>query len=213
MARRDWDVDHLDPRWKEGRDYQLVCGLDCIRNLEERETSLNIAKSNRFLPWRWSREEIGVVPQEPGDLCLFLDPHTNEWVLEEYLGEWWFNQTIAGGSRALQHWARNNPELWLETLRKRSKKASERSVQSRKQNSEEWRRNASKAAKKRATAHRQKDPKKFNEHLEKMWQANKVKYQCTVTGHIAPAGWLTRYQKARGIDPSNRRRVDLRDAR
>ncbi len=30
------------------------------------------------------------------------------------------------------------------------------------------------------------------------------RYQCTVTGHISNAPALTRYQKARGIDPSNR---------
>ena len=32
--------------------------------------------------------------------------------------------------------------------------------------------------------------------------------QSTVTGHIASPGALTKYQNARGIDPSNRRRVD-----
>ena len=34
------------------------------------------------------------------------------------------------------------------------------------------------------------------------------RWQCTVTGHITSPGALTKYQNARGIDPSNRRRVD-----
>jgi hypothetical protein len=83
-------IDHIDPSWAEGRDYQLVCGLDIALNYAERDPSLNISKSNRFLPWRWSIDELGTVPQEPGDLCLFLDPDSNEWSLQEFMGEWWF---------------------------------------------------------------------------------------------------------------------------
>ena len=86
-------IDHIDPSWEEGRDYQLVCGLDVVYNMEERDASLNIRKSNRFLPWRWCRDEIGEVPVNPGDLCLFLDPDTNEWVLEEFMGTWWYKKT------------------------------------------------------------------------------------------------------------------------
>ena len=33
------------------------------------------------------------------------------------------------------------------------------------------------------------------------------KWQCTVTGHVSNAGALSRYQKARGIDTSNRIRI------
>ena len=32
-------------------------------------------------------------------------------------------------------------------------------------------------------------------------------WQCTVTGHISTAGPLSRYQRARGVDTSNRRRI------
>lgn len=92
--KHEVEIDHIDPRWEEGRDYQLVCGFETDpRNLREVDYSSNRKKSNRFLPWRWSREELGVVPQEPGDLALFLDPDTNEWVLEEFLSEWWFEKT------------------------------------------------------------------------------------------------------------------------
>lgn len=86
-------IDHLDPSWEEGRDYQLVCGLDVVYNHEEMERDLNLYKSNRFLPWRNSRDELGNDPRNPGDLCLFLDPDTNEWVLEEFMGKWWFEKS------------------------------------------------------------------------------------------------------------------------
>jgi hypothetical protein len=36
---------------------------------------------------------------------------------------------------------------------------------------------------------------------------NKQKWKCTVTGYVSTPGPLTRYQKARGIDPSNRIRI------
>jgi hypothetical protein len=86
-------IDHIDPRWKEGRDYQLVCGLDNDFNFCERDPSTNSSKSNRFLPWRVAAEEVGSVPINPGDLCLFLNRETGEWVLEEFMGNWWFSQT------------------------------------------------------------------------------------------------------------------------
>jgi len=92
--RNPFDIDHIDPRWEEGRDYQLVCGFEtCSLNLCERTQSDNVRKSNRFLPWRVCVDEIGGVPVEKGDLCLFLDPDTNDWVLEEFLGSWWFEKS------------------------------------------------------------------------------------------------------------------------
>lgn len=97
MTRRE--IDHTDPLWKKGRDYQLVCGLDArhgphgVLNLCERDATLNTQKQNAFLPYRVCSEEIGVVPVEQGDLCLFLDPDTNEWVLEEFMGTWWFEKS------------------------------------------------------------------------------------------------------------------------
>jgi hypothetical protein len=35
-------------------------------------------------------------------------------------------------------------------------------------------------------------------------RTNSIRMQCTVTGHISNPGGLTTYQRARGIDPSNR---------
>ena len=91
--RPAYEWDHIDPRWDESRDYQLTCGLENYHNFTERERNLNTQKSNRFLPWRVADGEIGQVPINPGDLCQFLDRATGEWVLEEFMGEWWFEQT------------------------------------------------------------------------------------------------------------------------
>ena len=91
----DYDWDHIDPDYPKGADrpYQLVCGLTNSFNLIERDKSTNSSKSNRFLPWRVAKEEIGSVPVNLGDLCQFLDRETGEWVLEEFMGDWWFAQT------------------------------------------------------------------------------------------------------------------------
>ncbi len=94
-----YQIDHIDPKWKRGRDYQLVCGLNVPLNLEEREESVNKSKNNRFLPWRVAKDEIGTIPVNPGDLCLFLvgaDIEKNipgEWVLMEFMGEEWYFHT------------------------------------------------------------------------------------------------------------------------
>ena len=99
--RPAYEWDHIDPRWGEDRDYQLTCGLENYHNFAERERTLNVQKSNRFLPWRVAKDEIGQVPINPGDLCQFLDIATGEWVLEEFMGEWWFEQTrdLCGNSK------------------------------------------------------------------------------------------------------------------
>jgi len=99
--RPAYEWDHIDPRWDESRDYQLTCGLENYHNFIERERMLNTQKSNRFLPWRVADGEIGQIPVNPGDLCQFLDRFTDEWVLEEFMGEWWFKQTkdLCGNSR------------------------------------------------------------------------------------------------------------------
>ena len=83
-----FEIDHIDPT----RGFH-VSGLSVPQNLVEREGNFNSKKSNRFLPWRDSLDELGGIPVNPGDLCLFLDPDSNEWVLEEFLGDWWFEKT------------------------------------------------------------------------------------------------------------------------
>jgi len=221
-TRRDWAVDHIDPKWKEGRDYQLVCGLDCLRNFREVDTSSNSIKGNRFLPWRWSRDEFGVVPQEEGDLCLFWDPDTSEWVLEEFLGEWWFAKSLKFcssywvGVRSLERLRKDN-ERW-----KREKPEEvEKHLLNLHRAHKNWRtKNPDKMSTlgKNVRDHKdiwaEENPELEEERRKKFVDNLKnIKFQCTVTGFVSNGAGLKRYQEARGIDPSNRRRVDLRDAR
>ena len=93
MKALPWD--HIDPDYPEGSDrpYQLVCGLTNPFNLIIRDQSTNSSKSNRFLPWRVAQDEIGSVPVNFGDLCQFLNRSTGEWVLEEFMGDWYREQT------------------------------------------------------------------------------------------------------------------------
>ena len=92
---KDLHWDHIDPDYPKTADrpYQLICGFTNEINLIERSCSINSSKSNRFLPWRVSYDEVGSVPVNPGDLCQFLDLGSGEWVLEEFMGTWWFEKT------------------------------------------------------------------------------------------------------------------------
>ena len=93
-------TDHIDPKWKEGRDYQLVCGLNVSENFVERDPAFNIRKSNCFLPYRVIKDELGCAPIHEGDLALFLDPDTGEWVFESFLGEWWWSKAMSSSGRS-----------------------------------------------------------------------------------------------------------------
>jgi hypothetical protein len=100
MAHKDSpSLDHIDPCWEEGRDYQLVCGLDCDRNYRELTSRKNVMKSNRFLPWRYCADEIGQKPCETGDWVQFLvgfdieKDIPGEWVLMEFESPEWFETT------------------------------------------------------------------------------------------------------------------------
>jgi hypothetical protein len=92
-------LDHIDPLWEEGRDYQLVCGRDCKQNWRELTVGNNSRKSNRFLPWRYCAGEIGQRPCETGDWVQFLvgfdieNDIPGEWVLMEFEGPEWFEAT------------------------------------------------------------------------------------------------------------------------
>ena len=132
-------IDHIDPKWVTGRDYQLVCGLDTALNYAERDPSYNVSKSNRFLPWRVTRDEIGVEPVNPGDLCLFLDPDTNEWTLQEFLGQWWWDKTSKTHGPSAAKIGKPRPDLAERNRQQRGK--------SRKPHSDETKRKMSETAK------------------------------------------------------------------
>ena len=173
------ELDHIDPRWKEGRDYQLVCGLDCPTNFCERDARFNTAKSNRFLPWRIASDEIGTVPVEQGDLCLFLvgadieQDIPGEWVLMEFLSEEWFAaskhtcgtyQDHYREDSKIKKWKRENPDKVEEQL-ERFIKGSQRWKE---ENPERWN---SVKAKGREAAHQYwvENPDKAEERMNKMW--------------------------------------------
>lgn len=216
------DIDHIDPRWEEGREYQKVCGFEKDpKNLREEDSSRNQSKSNRFLPWRWTRDDIGVVPEEPGDLALFLDPDTDEWVLEEFMGEWWFEKTwrtcgpyfgtITGGyvGPLRGRFGPAHPKYGVleskDTREKKSKasKGKSKSPQHREKLRENLLRIADSRRGKPGRKHSAEAKRKMKESLK-----NQNRFRCTVTGFETTGGALTGYQKARGIDPSLRVRVE-----
>jgi hypothetical protein len=189
-------IDHIDPRWEEGRDYQLVCGLNTSLNYCERDPDFNVSKNNRFLPWRVSEGEIGSVPVNKGDLCQFLDINSGEWVLEEFLGDWWFAQThtVCGtylGGKAItrkqfQEMGRKGSRIQIENkigiYGWSDEQKRQRNIRANKAQTSEQRRQA---------AHAQ----------------NAQKWQCTVTGYISTAAGLSHYQRHKGINISNRTKV------
>lgn len=211
MTRGRPEIDHIDPRWEEGRDYQLVCGLDCPLNYREEDWRRNTAKSNRFLPWRWVHDEVGVVPTEPGDLALFLvgaDIETDtpgEWVLMEFLGEEWRKETkttCAPHHLAKRQWEemRKTPEVFDAKV----KQAHEGAERWREENKEE----VDKKIKKMVEAGN--EWRKANKEAleERLRRNNTFRYQCTVTKYVSSSIGLTAYQRARGIDTSKRKRID-----
>jgi hypothetical protein len=217
----DPDIDHIDPLWKKGRNYQLICGRECPQNLIERESRFNTAKTNRFLPWRVTSDEIGTVPINQGDLCLFLvgadieQDIPGEWVLMEFLSEEWFAAThhTAGGVRALEEyrtlnlgnqiqnlidWQRNNrgvtTQLQWEYYRQNPNKLEERNN---KIGEGVRRRN-------------RENPELLEQVSAKIKKAKQRRFKCLITGYVGNASAVSQYQKARGIDykdPANRIRL------
>lgn len=222
MMKHEVEIDHIDPRWEEGRDYQLVCGFERDpKNLREESSSRNQSKSNRFLPWRWTREDLGVVPEEPGDLALFLDPDTNEWVLEEFMGPWWYERTwetcgpyrgtITGGyvGPLRGRIGPDHPRYGVVESEETRKKKSEASKG--KPKKPEHRRKLRENLLRIADSRRGKPGRKHTPDVkQKMKESlqNQKRYRCIVTGFETTGGALTKYQRARGIDPTLRVRVE-----
>jgi hypothetical protein len=193
-----YDRDHIDPDYPEGcdRPYQLVCGLTNPFNLVERDNSTNVSKSNRFLPWRVAKDEIGSVPVNPGDLCQFLDRATGDWVLEEFMGDWWFEQT-----RDLCGQSCGGKALSREQFQAMSRKSAQVQIEN-KIGIHGWT-YEQRQAHGRRTAHSltREVCKEGGETV------NKQRHMCLVTGHISTPAGLSNYQRHKGIDLS--RRVQL----
>ena len=174
------ELDHIDPIWKEGRDYQLVCGIEEPCNKVERNARFNTAKSNRFLPWRVASDEIGTVPVNQGDLCLFLvgadieQDIPGEWVLMEFLSEEWFaaSKHTCGSyqdhfreNSKIKKWKEENPDRVQEQV----KKLIEGSQNWKKENPDKWEQTMRKAQE-AAQVWNKENPEKLQEKLNKMWE-------------------------------------------
>jgi hypothetical protein len=186
-------IDHIDPHWEEGRDYQLVCGFDIDSNFCERDPAINIFKNNKFLPWHVALDEIGSVPVNKGDLCQFLDSVTGEWVLEEFMGDWWFAQThtLCGAYLGGKSISREQHQAMG---RKGSQVQIENKIGIYGWTDEQKRQRNIRANKAQSSEHRRKAA----------YAQNAQKWQCTVTNYVSTAAGLTHYQRHRGIDTSNR---------
>lgn len=238
MRTFDLELDHIDPRWKEGRDYQLVCGLDCPLNYREEDWKKNTAKSNRFLPWRVAKDEIGTVPVEKGDLCLFLIGADIEndlpggWVLMGFLSEEWFEasrhtcgsyQDHFREESKIKKWREENPEKvegQLQSLingsrewRQNNKEAFKEVTKKAQDGAREWERNNPEGVIKRMNAMHDGKRKwlESNRELvsENAKQQAKKRYKCKITGYVSTAQWVTVHQKKLGIDPTPENRIRI----
>ena len=118
MTASTWNdtIDHRDPTWQEGRDYQRVCGFETdSKNLRLCSVGENSRKSNRFVPWRV--DSRFPPPEEPGDWAWFLNLETEQWEFTQWLGERWWQLThkhcgeyYAGVNRKGKPYTRN-PEV------------------------------------------------------------------------------------------------------
>jgi hypothetical protein len=225
MQNYDWD--HIDPDYPEDcdRPYQMVCGFTKPVNLTERETSLNIRKSNRFLPWRVAHDEVGSVPVNPGDLCQFLNLETGEWVLEEFMGDWWFEQTrslcgahVSGKSHTREHFQEMNRSQSKGTKQLGGKRVFELKVgigaltcsQLSTQGSLPWWYNPLTSETTRSDIspgegwEQKRGPTPWSKPYENI---NVDKYICLRTGYISTAAGVAAWQKKRGISSTKRAKL------
>ena len=107
------DIDHIDPQ-----NGFFVSGLTVPQNLNELDRSLNRRKGNSFLPYK------GSGPVEPGEFHWFLDPDTEDWVFEEFLGTWWWEKTRPFDARSkkpenTENYSESNRRQWEDGTRKK----------------------------------------------------------------------------------------------
>ena len=208
-------LDHIDPTWEEGRDYQLICGWDCAQNWRELTYSENSAKGVRFLPWRYCEDEIGVKPVETGDLCQFLNPETEEWELMEFEGKrWWelskqFSNHYQAGKRTGAEHAVNGTGFCNAAARANARQAQRENGTG--FYDPEVQRSGGLASYQQKKGLHAPGVVTFESCQQGGLKGGKTtssqKWKCLETGHITNAGALTSYQKHRNIDVSLRERV------
>jgi hypothetical protein len=145
---------------------------------------------------------------------LFLDLPSGEWVLEEFLGDWWFEQTkkLCGASVA----GRRNSERATETLRKW-----------RQDNPDLAKNTSSQAGRKGGvTAARLNQLHKraiFGIPEEKVVENRKKgtstqiskgigifgRYRCLVSGKEGTLAAVVKFQRKEGIDPTPENRIQI----
>lgn len=219
------EQDHIDPMWRKGRDYQLVCGFEKDpKNLQKRDAIFNTIKSNRFLPWRWCQDEIGVIPCNPGDLAYFLvganieKDIPGEWVLMEFLSDEWFEATrhtggsYQGGKTAgaqnvvyLQKYYEENPEKRLE----HSLLGAEVTRRIYAENPDEPRRRALLGVD-ASKQWREDNPEKVIALATSGGrESTRRRYRCLITGYESTGQWVTIHQRKLGIDPTPENRIRI----
>ena len=208
-------LDHIDPLWDEGRDYQLVCGLDCARNWRELTYSENSKKGNRFLPWRYCEEEVGVKPVETGDLCQFLNPETEEWELMEFEGSRWldlsrpFSNHYQAGKRTGGEHAANGTGFCNAAARANAHKAQKEKGTG--FHDPEVQRSGGLASFQQKKGLHAPGVSTFETCQKGGLKGGKTtssqKWMCLKTGHVTNSGALTSWQRHRGIDTSLRKRI------
>lgn len=229
-------LDHIDPLWEEGRDYQLVCGRHCERNWREMTVGDNSRKSNRFLPWRYCVDELGQKPVEAGDWVQFLVGFDiecdipGEWVLMEFESAEWFEATRMycaerqGGIKVAQdtEWHRKGGAVSGRNHATNgtgfcNDQARAKAAQTQRENnlgiySPEMKVIGGKESYRQKKGLHAPGVVTFETcqagGLVGGKKTSSQKWRCLVTGHITNAGALTAYQRHRKIDTTLRERLE-----
>ncbi len=197
----DLSLEHIDPRWSEGRDYQLVCGYDkgplAKFNEVMADYSYNSGKGNRFVPYRVKGYPA---PINCGDLGEFLI--NGDWVVCEFAvkgGLWWQESNRIGNNFVVtgQLNGRANAELGRGFCSPGV--AQQRGLIGGRKGGVISRDN-------KTGIHAEGG--RTTESLSLGGQrSGRQRWRCLVTGKVSGPGPLTCYQRKRGIDTSLRERL------
>ena len=184
MAKFEYALDHIDP--EKGR---LVCGLDDKINLYLMDWYENHKKLNRFVPYRI--DDRIPVHQAPGDWGFFLI--SGEWKLTQFMGsEWWEESEKIGHNLSSDRQSKRGKVGGAKGKGRPNSKTQNKKI------------GESKIGKSRPAGLMSKVGKASSKSDDSV---NKILYRCTITGKITTSGPLTGWQRARGIDTSNRVKV------
>ena len=182
----DLSVEHVDPLT-----HSLVSGLKNHLNEVVATVSYNARKQNRFVPYRVKDHHP---PLTFGDTAEFLVE--NRWVVCEFGGDvWWAESSRLGcGANTGNDWERT--EFHRNVMREvqAAHFNDSRCVAGRLRGAK------APASEKQKEAARQSGLKNRGKKHQK--------WRCLVTGHITTAGRMNRWQRSRGIDETQREKVE-----